>query len=61
MNEKVLDIEMGITVIMGPRENGVDAQLWFEDRNSQIRHKTSDNVLDTEGLRCLDILGIFAN
>ena len=53
MNDKVLDIEMGTTVIMGPWENGVDAQLWFEDRNSQIRHKTSDKVLDTEGLICL--------
>ena len=41
---------MGTTVIMGPWENGVDAQLWFEDRNSQIRHKTSDKVLDAEGL-----------
>ena len=42
-------MEMGKRVILRPQEDGVDEQIWYEDRNSQIRNKVADAILDLQG------------
>ena len=49
MSGKCFDMEMGKRVILRPQEDGVDEQIWYEDRNSQIRNKVADAILDLQG------------
>ena len=48
MHEKCFDMEMGTKVIVTFEKN-VDHQIWYEDTNSRIRNKETDQVLDVEG------------
>ena len=50
MSGKCFDMEMGKTVILRAHEHNIEEQIWYEDRNSQIRHKVTDKVLDLQGM-----------
>ncbi len=45
-----MDVEMGTRVIVRQPEEGVEAQMWYEDKYSLIRNKMNDKVLDNTGI-----------
>ncbi len=50
-----MDVEMGERVIVRQPEDGVEAQMWYEDKYSLIRNKMNDKVMDNTGIDLLDI------
>ncbi len=46
---------MGERVIVRQPEDGVEAQMWYEDKYSLIRNKMNDKVMDNTGIDLLDI------
>ncbi len=49
LNDSCLDMAMGKRVVVLPLEDGVDAQLWYEDNHSFLRNKANHKVLDNSG------------